>query len=219
MERRDFLKLASLAGLTVASGGAISKANAFDPKSKTLWLLIDAGGGWDPTSLCDPKGAIQTDFPNKYPVSAIKQRGNIRWAPMDASPDVQNNGIDVSPIDQFFETHYQDLLVLNGVDFAKGCYVGQEVVARLDTYHKVQRTMVSLHARHSLAAGDVLRAADVTARAGRRDASGRVTSAVADGQGVARMDADLLDLLTRARGRDPDAPVLLYLLSSLPNLL
>lgn len=118
MERRDFLKLASLAGLTVASGGAISKANAFDPKSKTLWLLIDAGGGWDPTSLCDPKGAIQAEFPNKYPVGAIKQRGNIRWAPMDASPDVQNNGIDVSPIDQFFETYYQDLLVLNGVDTA-----------------------------------------------------------------------------------------------------
>jgi uncharacterized protein (DUF1501 family) len=118
MERRDFLKLASLAGLAVVSGGAIGKANAFDPKSKTLWLLIDAGGGWDPTSLVDPKGALEGEFPNKYPASAIKQAGNIRWAPMDASPDVQQQGIDVSPIDQFFETYHGDLLVLNGVDTA-----------------------------------------------------------------------------------------------------
>lgn len=118
MERRDFLKLASLAGLSVVSGGAIGKANAFDPKSKTLWIMIDAGGGWDPTSLVDPKGAIDGEFPNKYPVSAIKSAGNIRWAPMDASPDVQQNGIDVSPIDNFFETHGRDLLVLNGVDTA-----------------------------------------------------------------------------------------------------
>lgn len=76
-----------------------------------------------------------------------------------------------------------ELGLIDLIDFAKGCYVGQEVVARLDTYDKVQRTMVSLHARHPLAAGDVLRAAEVTARAGRRDASGRVTSAVADGRG------------------------------------
>ena len=30
------------------------------------------------------------------------------------------------------------------VDFDKGCYVGQEVIARLDTYEKVQRSMVKL---------------------------------------------------------------------------
>ncbi len=30
------------------------------------------------------------------------------------------------------------------IDFEKGCYVGQEVIARLDTYSKVQRVMVGL---------------------------------------------------------------------------
>ena len=30
------------------------------------------------------------------------------------------------------------------IDFDKGCYVGQEVIARLDTYDKVQRAMVKL---------------------------------------------------------------------------
>ena len=29
--------------------------------------------------------------------------------------------------------------ILNAVDFKKGCYIGQEVIARLDTYSKVQK--------------------------------------------------------------------------------
>jgi len=32
-----------------------------------------------------------------------------------------------------------DVGLLNYVDFNKGCYIGQEVIARLDTYQKVQR--------------------------------------------------------------------------------
>ncbi|MBM3924649.1 MAG: aminomethyl transferase family protein [SAR202 cluster bacterium] len=34
--------------------------------------------------------------------------------------------------------------LIGAIDFAKGCYVGQEVIARLDTYKKVQRRLVSL---------------------------------------------------------------------------
>ena len=30
------------------------------------------------------------------------------------------------------------------LDFEKGCYIGQEVIARLDTYQKVQRSLVKL---------------------------------------------------------------------------
>ncbi|MHC1737757.1 MAG: folate-binding protein YgfZ [Ignavibacteriaceae bacterium] len=32
-----------------------------------------------------------------------------------------------------------ELNLLNAVDFKKGCYIGQEVIARLDTYNKVQK--------------------------------------------------------------------------------
>lgn len=35
--------------------------------------------------------------------------------------------------------------LIGSVDFAKGCYIGQEVIARLDTYKKVQRHLVRLH--------------------------------------------------------------------------
>lgn len=40
-----------------------------------------------------------------------------------------------------------ELGLRNAVSFTKGCYVGQEVIARLDTYQKVQRELVALDLR------------------------------------------------------------------------
>ena len=34
--------------------------------------------------------------------------------------------------------------LIGAIDFHKGCYIGQEVIARLDTYHKVQKYLVTL---------------------------------------------------------------------------
>ena len=34
--------------------------------------------------------------------------------------------------------------LIGAIDFEKGCYIGQEVIARLDTYDKVQKILVSL---------------------------------------------------------------------------
>lgn len=34
--------------------------------------------------------------------------------------------------------------LIGSIDFAKGCYIGQEVIARLDTYRKVQKYLVAL---------------------------------------------------------------------------
>ena len=54
------------------------------------------------------------------------------------------------------------------INFEKGCYIGQEVVARLDTYDKLQRRLVGLRSAKQLSPG-----ADLTAD-GRN--VGRVTS-------------------------------------------
>lgn len=60
------------------------------------------------------------------------------------------------------------------VDFGKGCYIGQEVVARLDTYDKVQRELLRLRSDHPLGAGQrIVSGAGVRARR----APGVVTSA------------------------------------------
>jgi len=107
MERRDFLKLASMAGLGVVVAGPLAgNAAAADPYTGKLFLFIHAGGGWDPTSFCDPKGALAVDEPdpmNHYLASDIETAGNIKYAP------VGGNSV-------FFQKYAPRLLVLNGVD-------------------------------------------------------------------------------------------------------
>jgi len=58
------------------------------------------------------------------------------------------------------------------VDFDKGCYMGQEVIARLDTYDKLQRRLVGL-----LSESGTALSADSSLKVGDRDV-GRITSAV-----------------------------------------
>ena len=59
------------------------------------------------------------------------------------------------------------------IDFAKGCYIGQEVIARLDTYRKVQKYLVKL----SFEPGVVVSAGTTLLQDGR--VVGKVTSAAA----------------------------------------
>jgi len=113
MERRDFLKLASLAGLAVVVGPTNSKeAEAAEPYTGPLWLMINAGGGWDPTSMCDPKGGLGPDDPKAvnrlFTTAEIQTIGAFQVPP-------PNNG-PLSQINQFFQDHYQNLLVINGID-------------------------------------------------------------------------------------------------------
>ena len=50
------------------------------------------------------------------------------------------------------KTNPLEIGAIGAIDFAKGCYVGQEVIARLDTYQKVQKRLVVLE---SLGAEDL----------------------------------------------------------------
>lgn len=107
MERRDFLKLASMAGLGVVVGGPLAgRAAAADPYQGPLWIFIHAGGGWDPTSFCDPKGAVNADDPepmNHYLRDEIQQVGAFSVAPV---------GTNVA----FFQKWQNQLMVINGID-------------------------------------------------------------------------------------------------------
>lgn len=108
MDRRDFLKLASMAGLGVVAGSLPfgHGARAEEVYKGPLWIMVNAGGGWDVTSLCDPKGTTDPEDPlrvNNFLETEIGHAGNISYAPM---------GIN----EQFFQKNYQELLVINGVD-------------------------------------------------------------------------------------------------------
>jgi len=43
--------------------------------------------------------------------------------------------------------------LLHYVNFKKGCYIGQEVIARLDSYNKVKQRIIGLISQHQLAPG------------------------------------------------------------------
>lgn len=107
LKRREFMKALSFAGLGV-TGLGLSRTARAEPYTGLYWVMVNAGGGWDPTSFCDPKGrrdTTETDPMNMYLSADIRQAGNIRYAP------VAGNQV-------FFEKHYQKILVINGVDTA-----------------------------------------------------------------------------------------------------
>lgn len=112
MDRRNFLKLTSAAGLSVVSPVVYGEYGIKEEPRTTaayegnLYLFVNAGGGWDPTSFCDPKGAAYEDDPermNNYLTDDIMQAGNIRYAPVGGNQ-------------AFFDKYYDRLLVINGID-------------------------------------------------------------------------------------------------------
>ncbi|MBI4428728.1 MAG: hypothetical protein HY562_06380 [Ignavibacteriales bacterium] len=103
--------------------------------------------------------------PGSFPIYEVKENwGSIVWTRLVVSPEVASaaslknfrcgsdqdfdelrivNGIPASPneINESANPHEVNLIHL--VDFKKGCYIGQEVISRLDTYEKVQRRLNS----------------------------------------------------------------------------
>jgi hypothetical protein len=102
-----------MAGLGVVVAGPLAgRASAGEPYTGNLWAFTHAGGGWDPTSFCDPKGSNginDTDPMNHYPASAITNAGNIPYAPYIATIDDCANPL-------FFNAMAPNLLVINGID-------------------------------------------------------------------------------------------------------
>ncbi len=124
MDRRKFLSIASYTGLSVAALDALGRPARAGSRpggtllgqrrSAPLLITVNASGGWDPTSLCDPKGAAgDTDLDAMNWSFRARDIGTtasgIRYAPLGSQrrPDLFR---------RFFEKHDRRLLVINGVD-------------------------------------------------------------------------------------------------------
>ena len=104
MKRRTML-LGLLAGAGAATSGfRLPLVHAADYRGK-LFVFVQAEGGWDPTSFCDPK----TNTPGEQVINhwaerdEIRQAGNIAYAPFARNA-------------AFFEKYHRRMLVINGVD-------------------------------------------------------------------------------------------------------
>ena len=108
MNRRDFMKIAGLTGLSLGLGTQSVWGDQHEGQHP-LFLSVHAGGGWDPTSFCDPKGRADETSPNPVnhyftdQIQTPNTSSPIQWAPMG------NN-------DRFFQAHSDKLLIVNGVD-------------------------------------------------------------------------------------------------------
>lgn len=59
MKRRDFIKTISATGMAVCTPAVVgNRAYAESSSVNRHFVFLHLGGGWDPTSLCDPKGNI-----------------------------------------------------------------------------------------------------------------------------------------------------------------
>jgi uncharacterized protein (DUF1501 family) len=107
MERRDFLKLCSLAGLGVVGSTLPAGEPTALAAGGTFWVLVHAVGGWDTTLLFDPKGnGVNSEgfaVNDGFGAGEILTAGNIAYAP------IGNNKA-------FFDRFYQQLLVVRGID-------------------------------------------------------------------------------------------------------
>ena len=103
MKRRAMLKSLLVAGV-MAPGFRLPLVHAAGYRGK-LFVFVQADGGWDPTSFCDPKA----NTPGEPVINhwaerdEVRQAGNIAYAPF-----ARNRA--------FFEKYHRRMLVINGVD-------------------------------------------------------------------------------------------------------
>ena len=102
ISRRTLLKRLLAAG--AATGLRLPLAHAEDYAGKVL-LVIQADGGWDPTSFCDPKANTPGELIINHWAEndEVRQAGNLPYAPFADN-------------EAFFEKYYDRMLVINGVD-------------------------------------------------------------------------------------------------------
>lgn len=122
--------------------------------AETVWLLgHPVPGGMGGIDLVVPAGP-----PAQAMAARLHAAGAVRWAQQDfdlarieagqpaygaefgGASDTQANPLELN--------------LRAVVDFAKGCYIGQEVVARLENYERVQRRLVRLASDARLTPGD-----------------------------------------------------------------
>ena len=104
MRRRALLQGLLAAGAGLGAGFRLPLVHAADYRGK-LFVFVQADGGWDPTSFCDPKD----NTPGEPVINHWAERDQVRQAGrIPYAPFARNQ--------RFFEKYHRRMLVINGVD-------------------------------------------------------------------------------------------------------
>jgi hypothetical protein len=119
LDRRDFIKMCGVAGLSVTVGSMSDKEASAAEAPHSFAILYHAGGGWTVTHMMDPKAGIGTgaDAMGNYTQNGTV--GNLSWAMLETLPNANGAGTEQTT---FFQRHYQELLVINGIDMATNAH-------------------------------------------------------------------------------------------------
>ncbi|MCJ8314703.1 MAG: DUF1501 domain-containing protein [Saccharospirillaceae bacterium] len=106
LQRRNFLQMMAAAGLTAqGTSSAMAAQASYDGP---IYICISAEGGWDVTSLCDPKTSFMQDG---------EQVWVNNWAKTQSAQTI--GGINYAPFAQnqsFFTNHASKMKIVNGID-------------------------------------------------------------------------------------------------------
>ncbi|MCB0216188.1 MAG: hypothetical protein KDH92_06105 [Chloroflexi bacterium] len=139
--------------------------------SASIWAMRQvAPGGLAGVDLVLPVGE-----PVEAMVAGLLDAGLLEGGPSDYTGARIQAGLPAWGHEIDGRANPLELGLLELVDFDKGCYVGQEVVARLANYEKVQRRLVRFVAEGEAPEGAPVLPADPAQRATTRG-QGRVTS-------------------------------------------
>lgn len=132
MKRRHFLNMLAATGMTASI--PLTSQRAMAAEQESFLIIVNAGGGWDPTSLCDPKGNLK-QYAQERP--GARNEGSINSVALNSAKKDATSGIQWSdtPIidgtanspgaathrvnnqfDRFFQDYSSRLTVINGID-------------------------------------------------------------------------------------------------------
>lgn len=126
------------ASMQVAPGGSLQSLERTFGGGGRAWLMADPATGGRAVILVGDKhlGSVARQHLEREGFGAGDQASLRDFCVY--------YGLPVPGLELSIEYNPHEVGLLDLVSFTKGCYVGQEVIARLDTYKKVQRRLVSL---------------------------------------------------------------------------
>lgn len=146
MRRRQFLQASgALLGSAILPGWlGRAAADGGEPK-QPLWLHVQAGGGWDPTMLCDPRPELSNLAFDTSSVTSAKGH-TFSYADLGSGASFSNDA--GYSFGTFFQNQKEQLLVINGVFTATAGHATGACLAasgRLQPGHPSLFAMIAKH--------------------------------------------------------------------------